>query len=410
MSEDYSRLEDILQPTMDELDAIASRGGVEPRRADRHPRPRRAHQRPAGRPDDRHRGPTWCRQGARARHPVATPTGWTTMGEIAVGDPVMGSDGRPTTVVAATDVMTDRPCYEVHFSDGSVIVADAQHQWLTDTRASRKSAQAARHRLQPVPQSADVRRGADDGGDRANRSLRDQGRPAQPLGHERRSRSSFPPPTCPCRPTPWASGSATEPRRPRSTPARTRRSRSTSSPKAWSPSPRAWTVGTRCACPPVRRSRRALAPCAGTCSCRRPRRCRRAARPVGPRSAAVEASASRPPAPTAAAPRRGWRSARRAATSTAPSRRSSAALGVLNTKHIPTQYLRASEAQRRALLAGLLDTDGTVAPNGVVQFAVTSRRLAEDARELVASLGHRVRHDDQARARAVPRTPRSASP
>ena len=28
MSEDYSRLEDILQPTMDELDAIASRGGV----------------------------------------------------------------------------------------------------------------------------------------------------------------------------------------------------------------------------------------------------------------------------------------------------------------------------------------------------------------------------------------------
>ena len=27
MSEDYSRLEDILQPTMDELDAIASRGG-----------------------------------------------------------------------------------------------------------------------------------------------------------------------------------------------------------------------------------------------------------------------------------------------------------------------------------------------------------------------------------------------
>ena len=56
----------------------------------------------------------------------------------------MGSDGRPTTVVAATEVMTDRPCYEVHFSDGSVIVADAQHQWLTETRASRKSAQAAR--------------------------------------------------------------------------------------------------------------------------------------------------------------------------------------------------------------------------------------------------------------------------
>ena len=39
--------------------------------------------------------------------------------------------------------MAGRPCYEVHFSDGSVIVADAEHQWLTETRASRKSAQAA---------------------------------------------------------------------------------------------------------------------------------------------------------------------------------------------------------------------------------------------------------------------------
>ena len=57
----------------------------------------------------------------------------------------------------------------------------------------------------------------------------------------------------------------------------------------------------------------------------------------------------------------------------------------------PDEYLRASEAQRRALLAGLLDTDGTVAASGVVQFAMTSRRLAEDTRELIAGLGHRVR-------------------
>ena len=65
--------------------------------------------------------------------PLATPDGWTTMGEVAVGDLVMGADGRPTRVVAATEVMVDRPCYEVEFSDGSVIVADAKHQWLTDT-------------------------------------------------------------------------------------------------------------------------------------------------------------------------------------------------------------------------------------------------------------------------------------
>ena len=47
-------------------------------------------------------------------------------------------------------------------------------------------------------------------------------------------------------------------------------------------------------------------------------------------------------------------------------------MGVLGDKHIPAAYLRASERQRRDLLAGLLDTDGTV-PNWRVQFAVTSR-------------------------------------
>ncbi|WP_179756624.1 replicative DNA helicase [Kineococcus aurantiacus] len=67
--------------------------------------------------------------------PLPTPTGWTTMGEVAVGDELVGADGRPTTVVAATEVMTGRPCYEVHFSDGSVIVADEQHQWAVERSA-----------------------------------------------------------------------------------------------------------------------------------------------------------------------------------------------------------------------------------------------------------------------------------
>lgn len=63
--------------------------------------------------------------------PLPTPTGWTTMGEVAVGDELIDAQGRPTRVVAATEVITGRPCYEVEFSDGSVIVADAQHQWRT---------------------------------------------------------------------------------------------------------------------------------------------------------------------------------------------------------------------------------------------------------------------------------------
>ena len=61
--------------------------------------------------------------------PIPTPTGWSTMGELAVGQQVLGHDGRPTTIVAATEVMSQRPCYLVEFSDGSNLVADADHQW-----------------------------------------------------------------------------------------------------------------------------------------------------------------------------------------------------------------------------------------------------------------------------------------
>src|SRR4051794_81648 len=143
MSGDSPRLEDVLQPTMDELDAIASRGGTARgvptgiRDLDELTNGLQAGQMVviAARPG--------VGKALALDTPIATPSGWTTMGEIGVGDQVMGSDGFPTTVVAATEVLTGRPCYEVHFSDGSVIVADAQHQWLTETRASRKSAQAA---------------------------------------------------------------------------------------------------------------------------------------------------------------------------------------------------------------------------------------------------------------------------
>ena len=68
--------------------------------------------------------------------PLPTPTGWTTMGAVQTGDFLIGADGKPTQVVAATEVMLGRPCYEVEFSDGEVIVADASHQWMTWTPSS----------------------------------------------------------------------------------------------------------------------------------------------------------------------------------------------------------------------------------------------------------------------------------
>jgi FtsK/SpoIIIE family/FtsK alpha domain/Ftsk gamma domain/4TM region of DNA translocase FtsK/SpoIIIE/LAGLIDADG-like domain len=71
--------------------------------------------------------------------PIPTPTGWTTMGELEPGDRVFDETGRPRTVTGATDVQHGRPCYEVVFSDGSVIVADADHRWLTWSLAARKA-------------------------------------------------------------------------------------------------------------------------------------------------------------------------------------------------------------------------------------------------------------------------------
>jgi len=69
---------------------------------------------------------------------IPTPSGWSTMGELKVGDVVFGADGTPCRVVAATEVLLGRPCFDVQFSDGEVITADASHLWLTITRAARK--------------------------------------------------------------------------------------------------------------------------------------------------------------------------------------------------------------------------------------------------------------------------------
>jgi len=62
-------------------------------------------------------------------------------------------------------------------------------------------------------------------------------------------------------------------------------------------------------------------------------------------------------------------------------------LGVLDNKHIPDQYLRASEKQRRSLLQGLMDTDGHIARNGACEITLKHRALADGLCEILASLG-----------------------
>src|SRR5215470_16959180 len=87
--------------------------------------------------------------------PIPTPRGWTTMGEVQVGDRVFDENGEPCLVIGATPVMHDRPCYEVEFSDSTVLVADAEHLWRTATAMGRQQ-RARPPRGAPYWSSTDV--------------------------------------------------------------------------------------------------------------------------------------------------------------------------------------------------------------------------------------------------------------
>ncbi len=261
-TEDFVPLEELLQPTMDEIDAIASQGGIskgvptgftelDELTNGLHPGQMIV---VAARPG--------MGKALSLDTPLPTPTGWTTMAEVVVGDELIGPDGLPTRVVAATAVMEGRPCFEVEFSDGTVIVADAEHQWLTSgaIRTTREIAETLPTGLvHSVTNTAAVQA--------ANADLLV---PPYTLGA--------------------LLGDAT-----------------TTDPEILmriegeGPSTSGALVGTR----------------------------------------------------------------------------------------IPVEYLRASEAQRRSLLAGLLDAGGTVAEDGTVRLGVPDERLAEDVAELVVSLGYR---------------------
>ena len=61
--------------------------------------------------------------------------------------------------------------------------------------------------------------------------------------------------------------------------------------------------------------------------------------------------------------------------------------GLFGNKHIPMSYLRSSFDQRLALLQGLMDTDGSVSEGGSCELTLSDEQLAEDALDLIRSLG-----------------------
>jgi replicative DNA helicase len=383
-SEDFVPLEELLQPTMDEIDAIASRGGV-------------ALGVPTGFADldavtnGLHPGQmivVAARPGLGKAlaldTPLPTPAGWTTMGDVAVGDLLLDADGRPTKVVAATEVLHGRPCFEVEFSDGTVIVADASHQWLTSDRAARRARQEARDRggaprvLPAVRTTAEIaatlRCATADA--RVNHSIEtcaplqlpERDLPIGPytlgvwLGDGTSASAAFT--TDDPEIVEYVEGEGYQ-----VVPLPHRRF-GIRLPEPDAPEPRTCAV-------------------CGTSFVPRTSEVRTCGQSCGGRARFVSA---RVPAPTCPDCGRLSSGLRRCAACHADHGTVQAqlrTLGVLGAKHVPQAYLRASERQRRALLAGLMDTDGTVTSTGNLQFCVTSRTLFEGVRELVVSLGYR---------------------
>jgi replicative DNA helicase len=481
VSEDFAVLADMLQPTLDEIEAVGAQGGVMTgvptgfTDLDRllnglHPGQLIV---VAGRPG--------LGKALALDTPLPTPDGWTSMGEVKRGDVLMGADGRPTTVVRAFDVMHNRPCYEVEFSDGSVIVADADHLWKTTTRArrgqraetkhahqwpqdARACTAAARAASESAPDSLiTFGEAADLVGGRFRHVLHVVGHKVGTVGtvtreyvragkpwkrqiqaHSRRTlfaaldqrvdrlMNAEAPTVHPevvttadianslRHPTDRRLNHAVENARPLSLPDRYDLPIPPYTLGAWlgdghSSAARFTTADPEVvtyieadgfvvrplssylqyaiAVPPLEPlAVRECVVCGARFTPKGPS-VRACGRSCGEKSKGLVPAYL--PERCASCGKLGggaWTNSRRCAS--CRSRYGSfvgylRAAGVLGDKHIPRNYLRASESQRRDLLAGLLDTDGTVTNSGSLQFSVTSRRLAEDTRELIASLGYR---------------------
>jgi len=71
-------------------------------------------------------------KGQRLTAPILTPTGWTTMGALKVGDKITSSDGTPC-LVEAVFPLGERDVYRVSLRDGSYVDTTDDHLWSVRT-------------------------------------------------------------------------------------------------------------------------------------------------------------------------------------------------------------------------------------------------------------------------------------
>lgn len=240
--------------------------------------------------------------------PVPTPTGWTTQGELQVGDQVFDELGQPCEVTYLSPILHNRPCFEIEFDDGTRIVSDANHRWQTeDTRGQKPG-------LYPpaVVTTAQIAQ-----------TLRS---PSGRLRHRIPVAGSLELPPVDLPIDPYVLG--------------------------------VWLGDGR--------SNRGLI-CCHVDDAHPVEACGRAG---------YEISLTASQGDVRYFTVRGLRTQLRVN-------------GLLDNKHVPTAYLRASEAQRFALLRGLMDTDATCTKTGECRFTNRNRSLAAAVHELATGLGLR---------------------
>ncbi len=74
---------------------------------------------------------------------LLTPTGWVKMGEVKIGDPIIGSNGKPTKVIGVFPQGTKK-VYRLTMTDGSSAVACAEHLWQVKTMEDKRRERPAR--------------------------------------------------------------------------------------------------------------------------------------------------------------------------------------------------------------------------------------------------------------------------
>ena len=70
--------------------------------------------------------------------PILTPSGWVNMGDLSIGDFVIGDNGKPTKIIGIQDHGV-KEVYKVNFGDGTSTRCCGDHLWTVTTRPIRKA-------------------------------------------------------------------------------------------------------------------------------------------------------------------------------------------------------------------------------------------------------------------------------